>query len=68
MARYSDAIYWITINDDTQWLDDMNEDRSGASMSVTAALVQDLFGKTEEQVIQDLNKEHKRQFPNGKYT
>lgn len=49
MARYKDAIEWITQNDDTEWLRDEEP-----ILSVTATLVADLFGKTHEQVINDL--------------
>lgn len=56
MARYADAIFWIAANDDTQWLDD---EQSGTS--VTAALVADLFSKTDEQVRADIRREVERQ-------
>lgn len=49
MARYKDAIQWMVDNDDTDWCDE-----DGACLSVTASLVADLFGKTDEQVREDL--------------
>jgi len=58
MARYSDAIFWIIANDDTEWMD---EDREELLMSVTACLVQDLFNKTKEEIIRDLRAERLRQ-------
>lgn len=49
MARYRDAIKWIAQNDDTEWL------RNGEdTLSVTASMVADLFGKSEEKVKADL--------------
>jgi hypothetical protein len=50
MARYKDAIRWIVENDDTDWLD------SDGTESVTAAMVADLFSKTDEEVKRDLLK------------
>lgn len=50
MARYRDAIDWLLFNDATEWLDDGHD----ASLSVTASLVADLFGKTASQVRADL--------------
>jgi len=55
MARYSDAIRWIVENDDTNWLEDSN-----GTESVAAALVADLFYKTDGQVKTDLIKETQR--------
>lgn len=49
MARYADAISWIAWNDDTEWIADEEP-----SMSVTACLVADMWGKTKDQVIADL--------------
>lgn len=47
--KYLEAIAWIATNDDTVWLDEGEE-----HISVTAQMVCDLFGKTEEQVRADL--------------
>jgi len=47
---YREAIQWLLDNDDCDWLDD----GSDASLSVTASLVADLFGKTDAQVVADL--------------
>lgn len=51
MAQYKAAIKWIVDNDDTQWVADEKP-----IQSVTAALVADLFGKTDEQVFSDIKK------------
>jgi hypothetical protein len=54
MARaipYADAIKWIVENDDTEWV----EDESG-STSVSAALVADIYGKTDDVVKQDIRR------------
>lgn len=53
MARYADAIAWIVDNDDTEWLDEQNP---LDTMSVTAHLVCDMFGKDETVVLNDLIK------------
>lgn len=52
MARYKEAIEWMAYNDDTDFMDD--ED---SSMSVTASMVADLWGKTHDQLRKDLRKE-----------
>lgn len=57
-AGYKEAIFWIVANDDTEWLKDEE-----LVPSVTACLVQDLFGVTTEKVIADLRRETKRQRP-----
>ncbi len=46
---YREALAWIVGNDDTEWLT-----HEHGQMSVTAALVADLFDKTDEQVTADL--------------
>jgi hypothetical protein len=56
MARYADAIFWITANDDTEFLDDPS-----GSLSVTACLVADLFQKDDKQVRSDLIRERTKQ-------
>jgi hypothetical protein len=43
------AIAWMVMNDDTYWLDD-----EYGSISVTACLVADIYGKTDEEVTQAL--------------
>ena len=53
MARYQDAIAWIVENDDTEWLKGEAGTAAGQA-SVTACMVADLFGKTDEQVRSDL--------------
>ena len=61
-ARYLDAIDWIAGNDDTRWLSDPPPDLDDPTpvLSVTAALVADLFGKRDAQVIADLKKALRR--------
>lgn len=56
MARYQDAIDWIAGNDDTEWVEQVEAGEPGWSISVTGALVADLFGKTEEQVRKDIKR------------
>ena len=55
MARYRDALHWIVENDDTVWLDDPD-----GCISVSAALVADLFGKDDHTVTVDLRRERVR--------
>ena len=55
---YRRALQWIVDNDDTEWLDgDQNDD---APLSVTASLVADLFGHSDEKVERDLRKALKK--------
>lgn len=56
MAKYRSAIEWIAEIDDTEFLEDPN-----SAMSVTATLVADLWGKTDEQVRADLMAAKRRQ-------
>lgn len=54
MARaipYKDAIQWMVDNDDTEWAKE-GED----APSVTAVLIADIYGKTEDEVRSDLVK------------
>lgn len=55
MARYQDAIDWIAYNDDCTFVDPP-AGFSGYSLSMTATLVMDLWGKTEDDVRADLRK------------
>ncbi|MBD3772085.1 MAG: hypothetical protein IE921_00715 [Rhodobacteraceae bacterium] len=50
-ASYPRAIAWLVWNDDCSWLDD-NE----ATLSITACLVCDLFGKSARQLVADMRK------------
>jgi hypothetical protein len=56
MARYRDAIVWMALNDDTEWVNGDSDDGSGC-ISTTACIVADLFGKTEDRVRADLKRE-----------
>jgi hypothetical protein len=62
MARYKDALFWIVANDDTDWLNYVDDPKDACGTpSVTATMVADLFGKDTEQVTKDLLAERKRQ-------
>ena len=54
---------WIAANDDTAWLTDVLDD--DVIRSVTASLVADLFGRTEDEISRDLTRELKRQKVEG---
>lgn len=49
---YRDALRWILDNDDTEWLDP--EEGVASSSSVTASLVADIYGRTDDEVRADL--------------
>ncbi len=51
---YRRALLWIVDNDDTEWLEGEHED--GTPLSVTASLVADLFGHSDEKVEMDLRR------------
>lgn len=51
MIGYKAAVQWLIYNDDCHWLDD-----EYGSISVCAAMVCDVYGKTEEKVTSDLRK------------
>ncbi len=51
---YQEAIEWLAGNDDCEWLEDVDE-ITGA-LSVSAALVADLFGRTDGELITDLRR------------
>lgn len=57
MATYNQAIEWIALNDDTDFLDDTEVD----TISVTASMVADLFSKDDETVVRDLRRALKRE-------
>lgn len=48
---YKAAIQWMVDNDDTHWARD-----DEPIISVTACLVADIYGRTNEEVIADLRK------------
>lgn len=48
---YREALRWLLVNDDYEWL--KGDDQIN---SVTSALIADLFGKTDEEVRRDLLK------------
>jgi hypothetical protein len=48
---YAAAIQWMVDNDDTHWAKD-----DDPIISVTACLVADIYGRTNEEVISDLRK------------
>lgn len=51
MATYKEAIRWIVQNDDLTFL----YDRSGG-LSTSGCLVADIFKKTDEQVLKDIER------------
>ena len=58
VASYRAAIEWLAVNDDNAWV---NELISGdIVLSVSAGLVSDLFGRTDEEVTTDLRRALKR--------
>ena len=52
-GSYRDAISWIANNDDNQWIEDFEY----GSISVTAALVADIWDVEQDKVIRDLKRE-----------
>ena len=60
MARYKEAIEWIAYNDDTEFLNDPYTRHDETHVSVSVALVADIFGKTRAQARADLVKQLKR--------
>ena len=50
---------WIAANNDTAWLTNAVDD--DVIPSVTASLVADLFGRTENEINRDVTRERKRQ-------
>lgn len=49
---YASAIKWLVNNDDTEFLNDLNP-----ALSVAASLVADIYGRTDEEILEDLIKE-----------
>lgn len=49
---YRAAIQWLVDNDDTEWV--MQDEDQGACLSVTAALVADIYGVDDVKVRRDL--------------
>lgn len=58
-GKYRAALNWIVLNDDTEWLD--NND----PMSVSLALVADLWSKESAEVIADLKAVRSHLLPNS---
>lgn len=57
-ASYRAAIEWIAENDDTEWIGETAEEDD--PVSVTACLVADLFGVTQERVADDIRRRLKK--------
>lgn len=55
---YREAITWMALNDDTEWVTEFAEVEEPAS--VTACMVADLFGVTQERVTEDLRRALKK--------
>jgi hypothetical protein len=53
-GSYARATAWIADNGDTSWLKAVDDDK--AIPSVTASLVADLFGRTDEDVARDITR------------
>lgn len=51
VGAYRTAIAWIVENDDIEWLTDEGPD---LIPSVTASLVADVFGRSDDEVVADL--------------
>ena len=51
---YREAVEWIAMNDDMDFLDDDSD--FGISLSVAASLVRDLFNVTDDKIIADLRR------------
>lgn len=49
---YRDALRWMLLNDDTEWLD--QGDSPSEFISVTACLVADIYGRTNDEAATDL--------------
>lgn len=52
-VTYAQAIKWIALHDDTEWLFDAPEERL---LSVTATMVAHLFDRTDKELMADLEK------------
>lgn len=50
------AIKWLADNDDCEWLEARQFEDGTLPMSVSALLIVDLFGATEERVIKSLRR------------
>lgn len=59
---YREAIEWLACNDDCYWLGD--HDNHGAMLSVSASMVRDLYGVTDERLIADIRRNLKKVHPN----
>lgn len=59
---YREAIEWLAGNDDCHWLGDF--DGHGPMLSVSASMVRDLWGVTDDKLLGDLRRALKRAFPN----
>lgn len=55
---YRRALTWIVENDDTEWIEP--DDNGQVIPSVTASLVADLFGHSDEKVVRDLQREMRK--------
>lgn len=50
-ASYTRAIAWLAFNDDNEWTKDEDP-----TLSVSASMVADLYGRTDQQVTKDLRR------------
>lgn len=51
VGSYSEALEWIALNDDTEWLEGEN-----GHPSVSLCLVADVFGREREEAVRDLRR------------
>ena len=58
---YREAIEWLASNDDCYWLGDY--DAHGPMLSVSAAMVRDLFNVSDERLLADLRRALAKVFP-----
>lgn len=59
---YREAVEWLAGNDDCYWLGDY--DRHGPIISVSAAMVRDLWDVSDAKIIADLRRALRRVHPN----
>ncbi len=61
---YREAINWLAGNDDCHWLGDY--DAHGSMISVTAAMVRDLWDVSDDKLIKDIKIVLRKIYPDHK--
>lgn len=51
---YREAVEWIALNDDCEWLKDCDD--YGPIISVSAAMIRDLFDVTDDRLFADIRR------------